>query len=583
MGRLSATIGVALAALLACGTMAFAEDAKPAARPDQIDYAMFPLADVRDSPECRIEFSSGQVGFGSAISNPSMSCPDSFAWSLFVRAVSQKFWEDWSTDRQVWPSDPWPRCRPGAPGDRCCPAVVVSNDVSPEHCPVFPGPTAGVPAHQVRIPATAHQMSLDQATNFVGPDGKGWANVPAVLKSSVIGALQDELIFRNRPMVDYVFDNELYHTEGLIRVFGAYVDRLGTYAPRRAAPPDPAIAHPTPPPLARIDFPISAIMVKANWLAVERAAQVGIDPYDDKNPFIMMNLVPRQKAGDAGPPASKPYILLSMHISSKDVPNWTWSTFEHVNNQGRCDWTGCNDSFGYLTTTGVPDSASLDSGSLDSGSLDSRSLGAPAKNYLGPNKRVKVDEADVDAFDLARRYADGGEISAALKGLFAQADIGTGAGINSMGRPNPTDAAWRSYRLKGTQVDFVTSTGVPTRLGNSVTEAGFVNSASCISCHSRAAVTRQGVPAFAIFNDRLSDAGLPESVNGAPNPAWFSVNAFFGRDAQLESPNVLAVQTDFVWGFRFACPMEPRPLGPSWCKNLTSKGYSTPVPSRPMP
>jgi hypothetical protein len=238
-----------------------------------------------------------------------------------------------------------------------------------------------------------------------------------------------------------------------------------------------------------------------------------------------------------------------------------------VNNQGRCDWTGCNDSFGYLTTSGAPGSGSL---------------GAQAPNYIGPNKRTKVDDADVDAFDLARRYADG-DISAALKALFAQAEIGTGASINGMGRPNPTDAAWRSYRLKGTQVDFVTSTGVPTRLGNSVTEAGFVNSASCISCHSRAAVTRQGVPAFAIFNDRLSDAGLPESVNGAPNPAWFSVNAFFGRDAQRESPNVLAVQTDFVWGFRFACPMEPRPLGPSWCKNLTSKGYSTPVPGRPTP
>lgn len=541
--------------------------AQTAAPPDQIDYAMFPMADVRDSPECQVEWAAGRISFGESVSNPSMTCPDAFAWSLFVRAVSQKFWEDWSTDRQVWPSDPWPRCRPGVPADRCCPAVEVSNRASPEHCPVYPGPTAGVPSHQLRVPVTAHRMSLDQATEIIDRNGRNWANVPAVLKAPVIGALQEELIYRNRPMVDYIYDNELYHQEGLIRVFGNFVTMLGTYAPRHAAPPNPAVGHPTTPPLARIDFPVAAIMVKANWLAVEKAAQVGIDPNDERAPYIMMNLVPRPTPENPTP-AAKPYILLSMHISSKDVPNWTWSTFEHVNNQGRCDFTGCNDSFGYLTT--------------ETEAFDG-SFGAAANNFIGPNKKVNVDDTEVDAFDLSQPYPDSTRISPALAALFAGAEIGGDKGINRTGRPDVSDAAWRSYRLKGTQVDFVTSTGVPTRLGNSVTEAGFVNSSSCITCHSRAAVNREGVPAFAIFTDRMSDAGLAQSVNGTPNPAWFSVNAFFGRNGQQESPQILAVQTDFVWGFRFACPMEPRPLGPAWCKNLTTKGYSSPVPTRPTP
>jgi hypothetical protein len=411
-------------------------------------------------------------------------------------------------------------------------------------------------------------MSLDQATEVLDRNGRNWADVPAVLKAPVIGALQEELIYRNRPMADYVYDNELYHTEGLIRVFSSYVAMLGTYAPRHAAAPDPATGHAAPPPLARIDFPVASVMVKANWLAVDRAAQVGIDPNDKGAPYITMNLVPRPKPGDAAPPVAKPYLLLSMHISSKDVPNWSWSTFEHVSNQGRCDFTGCNDSFGYLTT--------------ESEAADG-SLGTAANNFTGPNKKLNVDDAEVDAFDLAKPYPDSTRISPALAALFAKAGIGAGKGINRTGRPDVADAAWRSYRLKGTQVDFVTSTGVPTRLGNSVTEAGFVNSASCITCHSRAAVNGQGVPAFAIFTDQMSDAGLGQSVNGAPNPAWFSVNAFFGRNGQQESPRVLAVQTDFVWGFRFACPMEPKPLGPAWCKNLTTKGYSSPVPTRPTP
>lgn len=566
MNRLLLSAIAAVAMTAANGPLR-AQDGK-AMPPDQIDYAMFPMADVRDSPECRVAWSDGRVTFGEGISNPSMSCPDAFAWSLFVRAVGQKFWEDWSTDRQVWPSDPWPRCRPGLPADRCCPAVEVSNQASPEHCPVYPGPTAGVPAHQVRTPVTAHRMSLDQAADVLQRSKAGWADVSAVLKAPVIGALQEELVYRNEPMVDYVYDNELYHTEGLIRVFDSYVAMLGTYAPRHAAAPDPAASHPTPPPLARIDFPVASVMVKANWLAVDKAAQVGIDPYDARAPYVTMDLVPRPQPGDAAAPAAKPYILLSMHMSSKDVPNWTWSTFEHVNNQGRCDFTGCNDSFGYLTTESEAPAGSL---------------GPSASNFIGPNKKLNVDDAEVDAFDLAKPYPDSTRVSPALAALFSEASIGTGQGINRTGRPDLSDAAWRSYRLKGTQTDFVTSTGVPTRLGNSVTEAGFVNTASCMTCHSRATVNRQGVPAFAIFTDQMSDAGLGQSVNGAPNPAWFSVNAFFGRNGQRESPHVLAVQTDFVWGFRFACPMEPRPLGPAWCKNLTTKGYSSPVPTRPMP
>ncbi|MBZ6074825.1 hypothetical protein [Microvirga puerhi] len=568
MGRLNIVSILTLLATLVGLATAQAQAPQAPTRPDQIDYAMFPLAEAKDSPQCRLHVTGDTFAFDPAVSNPSMTCPDAFAWTLFVRSVRDNFWEDWTTDRQMWPSDPWPRCRPGTAPDRCCPAIEISNTGAPEHCPAYPGPTPGVPSHQVRAPVTAHQMSMEQALGVLGKSDGRWDNVPAILKSPVIGALQDELIFRNKPMVDYVFDNELYHTEGLIRVFDNFVTALGSAAPRRPAAPNPAKSHDAPPFLTKIDFPIAALMVKANWLAADRAAQVGINPDDQEHPYIVMNFVPRSPPGDATPASPKPYLLLSMHISSKDVPNWTWATFEHVNNQGRCDWTGCNDSFGYPVQ--AKDTTSAGSAAL-------------ASNYIGPNKTRNIDGSGVDAFDLAGAYPDGGEISPVLGALFAQGDIGTGNGINRSGRPTRQDAAWRSYRLKGTQVDFVTATGVPTKLGNSVTEAGFVNSASCLTCHSRAAITREGVPAFAIFADRMSDAGLAESVNGAPNPAWFSVNAFFGVGTQREAPQVMAVQTDFVWGFRFACPMDPRPLGPAWCKNLTTKGYSAPVPTRMMP
>ncbi|MGG7381499.1 hypothetical protein ACQ7B2_23090, partial [Escherichia coli] len=46
--------------------------------------------------------------------------------------------------------------------------------------------------------------------------------------------------------------------------------------------------------------------------------------------------------------------LVAFHVSSKDTPNWVWATFEHVNNLGRCDYTGCNDSYGYRSADRVP-------------------------------------------------------------------------------------------------------------------------------------------------------------------------------------------------------------------------------------
>jgi len=542
------------AALLAATISA----AHGASGPDAADYATLPFADVRDSPQCHLRLVDGHASFGEDVTNPLQTCPDSFAWWMFAQIVTQHFWETWSTDRQTWPSDPWPRCRPGEAPGQCCAAVEIGNVPAPEHCPVFPGATSGVPNDQVRAPGTAHQMRLVEATGRANAE---WKDVPDILKAPVIGALQDELIFRNEPMVDYVFDNELYFVEGLARVFAASVQAQTAYAPRWPTPPDPAAMHPSPPPLVTISFPIKAMMVKVNWLAADLAPRLGIDPDDTVHPFVTMNLIPRATPGEPTP-AKKRYLLLSFHISSKDAPNWAWATFEYVANQGRCDFTGCNDSFGYLAQAQAAAGA----------------LSPPARNYIPPHHLHGADQTDVDAFALAARYDDIGQMSQGLADLLAASNIGTG-GRNTSGRPSQQDVAWRSYRLKGSQVDFVTPTGIPTRLGNSVTEAGFVNRSSCLTCHARAAVTAAGLPAFAIFADWLSDAGLAESVYGPPVPAWFSVNAFFGHEGQREAPRVLALQTDFVWGFRFACPMRPSALGPAWCKNVAN-GYSQPVPVR---
>jgi hypothetical protein len=108
---------------------------------------------------------------------------------------------------------------------------------------------------------------------------------------------------------------------------------------------------------------------------------------------------------------------------------------------------------------------------------------------------------------------------------------------------------WLNYRLKGSQVDFARSTGIPTLLGNSVTEGGFVPTASCITCHGRAAVNSQGQNVFGGgFKPSLPGDG-PQSYNGYPDPNWF------WQFSESTSPTLKNLQVDFVW----AIPFRARP------------------------
>ena len=98
--------------------------------------------------------------------------------------------------------------------------------------------------------------------------------------------------------------------------------------------------------------------------------------------------------------------------------------------------------------------------------------------------------------------------------------------------------------------------GRPTRLGNSVTEAGFVASSSCISCHAKASAAADGgkppalrMPALSVFQNEMSDSGYLQSAFGNPVPQWFN------RDEQ--PPSLQALQMDFVWGFLSANSIKP--------------------------
>ncbi|PKA38775.1 hypothetical protein CWR43_36400 [Rhizobium sullae] len=215
--------------------------------------------------------------------------------------------------------------------------------------------------------------------------------------------------------------------------------------------------------------------VKANW--------VPADEVDSADYYV------------SEAPDGKKYALIAMHISSKVLPNWTWATFEHQNNPGRCDYTGCHDAYGAVV-------------------------------------------ADVDANDVPDRPYSACAKNDALKAMMGSAGL---------------SPVWEHYCLKGSQTDFVSATGLPTHLGNSVTEAGFADTSSCITCHARAAVNAKGIKTTpAGFVDPPMPALCPNSSgscspNGAPDPNWFWTNP-----GKLDKAAV-AMQTDFIWSIaRFA-------------------------------
>jgi hypothetical protein len=178
-----------------------------------------------------------------------------------------------------------------------------------------------------------------------------------------------------------------------------------------------------------------------------------------------------------------------MHVISKQVPNWTWATFEHRFNPGRCDVIGCRDSFGAQTPLVQPQS---------------------------PSGQIYPDCTK----------------SAALSALLAATNI---------------EPVYVNYCLKGSQADFVDNVGLDTRLGNSVTEDGFVPSSSCITCHGRAAFDRDG--------QMTSPAGFvnvnvrpPIGPLGPLLPTWYW--SFTGQPPIFEGmPGLTRTGTsaDFVW------------------------------------
>lgn len=217
----------------------------------------------------------------------------------------------------------------------------------------------------------------------------------------------------NRATFDFIVANNLWYIEGQEALF--------------------ASGHP-------IVFPVEAMEVKAQWRPVT----------PDQAPLYHTTTLTTADG------QVHIFGLTALHITTKDLPNWFWATWEHKSN---------------------PD----------------RETVIPSRDRAG--------------------------LPVQLKGT-----------------------VWENYVLRGSQIDFVDSTGRPTILANSQIEEGFEATSSCITCHARATIGKRD-PTLGGAADRLdifaSVAPLLGST-GAPNPDWF-----YTLSNGTVTPKY--AQTDFVW------------------------------------
>jgi hypothetical protein len=172
----------------------------------------------------------------------------------------------------------------------------------------------------------------------------------------------------------------------------------------------------------------------------------------------------------------KTYGLTSLHIITKEVPNWFWATFAHK---------------------------------------DNRSPAIPDRDTYGMPKELKGTK-------------------------------------------------WENYKLSGTQVDFTSSVGQPTRLADTVIEDGFEETSSCMSCHAMASFGPNP-------GAKREDSLLGKTCSPLPNPSGREKvkcvvgspdSSLFGDDKGLKY-----AQSDFVWSMPFrakhkAVVSKPQPSQP---------------------
>ncbi|HSG88740.1 MAG TPA: hypothetical protein VLA56_05985 [Pseudomonadales bacterium] len=493
--------------------------------------AMYFHSQVQDAQECAMTVAGdGPIVFDDAVSNPAATCADAFGWKQMLEAIGANFWTEWANDETLWVKTPKPVCATDADNDCCFVApdatpqvgyrdvsgrIVAPTDVGGPgaQCPYIPGDWGGA-----------------EETVFAGGKTVTSHNTTFLRKrdpARIARQREVEVVYRNDAFVRYTTAAELYSKAGLAKLFARVAGEAANSVPYR--PTGQGASYPSDAVMFKVDWIPEATMVELGYVH-DHDDDAKTPPQNPDAPYVTMRI----KASDDGGKTFVQglYYLAAITGASKALPNWHWYAFEHVANLGRCDYTGCNDSYGFSTDVVTTDP------------LDPEHEISFASNFITPHTKDDQLEDETQLFDTGKPYPSG-RMSDGLAALFTNTGIGAGGGTVDPDMPSTADPAWRSYRLKGTQTQYYNRDGYPTIVGASITEGGFVNTASCMSCHVQASVNAEGglgVPGVGATG-RLGESGIGTVVSGHPE-----VGDYYSRGTTIQN----AVQVDFVWGTLFA-------------------------------
>lgn len=489
---------------------------------------------VKDADDCSMSATGNSIRFSDDIPSPAATCPDAFGWKSLLDAINSEFWVNWANDETIWVSSPKPLCASDKNTD-CCfvdsgaqtqvgyrdksGKILKPDDIGGpgKYCPYIPGDWGGA-----------------DETTFAGAKAQTSHNTTFLRKfdpARIARQREVEVVYRNDAFTQYTTSAKLYSVEGLKTLFSEASGEANNSAPYR-------------PTKKGISYPGNALMFKVDWIPLAtmlelgyvKEADDGSPPQNADNPYVTMKIrTPNQNKDSSDQYMEEIYYLAAITGASKALPNWHWFAFEHVSNLGRCDYTGCNDSYGFLTavTIKAPDWTDKNKKTMTFQS-----------NFIRPHTESDQLQDQTDLLVRGKVYPSG-EIQAELSGLFSSLNVGTGDGSKvNPDMPNKQDPAWQSYRLKGTQTQYYMNDGYPTIVGASITEGGFVNTASCMSCHVQAGVGADGKASTSVGGTgRLNLDGMGKVVRGAP---------YIGDYYTRGSTTLRTARTDFVWGILFA-------------------------------
>lgn len=358
--------------------------------------------------------------------------PDRFAWELFVRLFQPingniengTVWENWMSTTNLYknpcgPPPPWPKSK-----QRLLP--------KPRKFQTF-------------------FEELNKSGKVFHPSGL------TILTLDFDNPYMEEIRI-NKPMYDYIVENQLYNREVVYQMASS----------------------------TGISFPKESIVMKVQWKKITK---------NEMKDYYWREL--KQKDTTTNEFIVDTVGLAGFHIVSHALPNWVWTTFEHIKNPGRCDYIGCEDSYGVKP------------------------------HFIEPNKIV-----------VQKEYPPG-KMTPALKQLFNRFDL---------------PEIFKNYQLRGTQTEYSDVKGNPTILGNSVLENNMVQTSSCISCHAMATlnggdnsyltVSMPLPPGFRFGISPTNTKGFhPDAFVGTPEPEMY-----YPKDKNGNIPaDSIFYQLDFMW------------------------------------